>query len=49
LNWDGATAVGAPTYSPEADRAEFSVLVIFLIAGPGAAFLIRETRARIAS
>ena len=49
LNWDGAMAGGAPIYSPEAYRAAFSVLVIFLFAGLGAAFLIRETRARIAA
>ena len=49
LNWDGAMAGGAPIYSPEAYRAAFSVLVIFLFAGLGAAFLVRETRARIAS
>ena len=49
LNWDGALAEGAPLYSPDAYRAAFSVLVIFLIAGLGAAFLVRETRASIAS
>jgi len=49
LNWDGALVEGAPLYSPDAYRAAFSVLVIFLIAGLGAAFLVRETRASIAS
>ena len=49
LNWDGATVEGVPLYSPAAYRAAFSVLVVFLIAGLGAAFLIRETRASIAS
>ena len=49
LNWDGAMAGGAPIYSPEAYRAAFSVLVIFLFAGLGATFLVRETRARIAA
>ncbi len=49
LNWDGALAAGAPIYSPEAYRAAFSVLVIFLIAGLAATFLVRETRARMAS
>jgi MFS family permease len=49
LNWDGALAGGVPIYSAAAYRAAFSVLVIFLIAGLGAAFLVRETRANIAS
>ncbi|MEE9210944.1 MAG: MFS transporter [Kiloniellales bacterium] len=49
LNWDGALTAGAPLYSPEAYRAAFSVLVIFPIAGLGAAFLVRETRASISS
>ena len=49
LNWDGALAAGAPIYSPEAYRAAFSVLIIFLIAGLGAAFLVRETRASMVS
>jgi MFS family permease len=48
LNWDGALVEGAPLYSPEAYQAAFSVLVIFLTAGLGAAFLVRETRASIA-
>ena len=48
-NWDGALAEGAPIYSPGAYRAAFSVLVIILTAGLGAAFLVRETRASISS
>jgi MFS family permease len=47
FNWDGALVEGAPVYSPAAYRAAFSVLVIFLVAGLGAAFLVRETRASI--
>jgi len=49
LNWDGALAGGVPLYSPAAYRVAFSVLVIFLAAGLGAAFLVRETRANITS
>ena len=49
LNWDGALVGGAPLYSPEAYRAAFSVLAIFLAVGLRAAFLVRETRASIVS
>lgn len=49
LNWDGALVEGARVYSPAAYREAFSVLVIFLIVGLGAAFLVRETRANMAS
>ncbi len=48
LNWDGALAEGVPLYSPAAYRTAFSVLVGFLIAGLGAAFVVRETRASMA-
>lgn len=45
--WDGAMIEGARLYAPEAYRAALSVLVIFLAAGLGVAFFVRETRAEL--
>ena len=45
--WDGAMIEGVRLYAPEAYRAALSVLVIFLAAGLGVAFFVRETRAKL--